>query len=419
MALVHVKYGWEPKANVRSNKQNKNEPVEQGVIRVLGGQAGTGEKKTFSDYYACASYSGKIDREAVFLTADSREIPVLEDYRYRIKAGWKYFPEMALLDRLCVKGIATDQDRQFLNRAAGKRTLNVSLEEVREVIKPLVEKHPERFLEYDSAQDSVPVLKPDSAEIEKRISSSAESHQRMLEDLNESNAVCLSPGDRVLEIGFISGGYSIFAFERIGFEACGIDNCYGGLIGQPPLPGYLQKHLNSRADLRNGDITERTSFEDDSFKLIFAVSVLEHVMDMPAAFAEFRRLLAPGGVLVQSYHPFYSENGGHALGILDSPWAHVRMNRQDYLRYVKELRPFECPQAEDWIRDALNPTPMHRMQNYLVEAGFNIRSWRAGMSRQGLGGLDNRIIAEAMSHHEGITLHDLTCNNVFFAATVD
>lgn len=79
----------------------------------------------------------------------------------------------------------------------------------------------------------------------------------------------------------------------------------------------------------------------------------------------------------------------------------------------------ECPEAENWIKDALNPTAMHLMQKYLTEAGFEIMIWRAGMSKPGLMGLDRRIIGEAMEQHEGITLHDLTCNNVFFVATAE
>ncbi len=39
------------------------------------------------------------------------------------------------------------------------------------------------------------------------------------------------------------------------------------------------------------------------------------------------------------------------------------------------------------------------------------------MSKPGFRGLEQHIISEAMKLHEGTMLHDLTCNNVFFAAT--
>jgi ubiquinone/menaquinone biosynthesis C-methylase UbiE len=39
-------------------------------------------------------------------------------------------------------------------------------------------------------------------------------------------------------------------------------------------------------------------FEDDSFDLVFGHAVLHHIPDLDAAFAEFRRVLRPGGALV-------------------------------------------------------------------------------------------------------------------------
>lgn len=393
--------------------------LKRRIKRLVSGAAENEDRRIFANYYALGGYSGNTARETTFITADGREMPVYPDYRYRIKPGWRYFPEMSLLDKLCTKGIGTDQDRDFLIEAAGNRTLTVDLATVKKTLNPLLEKHPELFINQATDEARVPVLAPGCDEIEARITSLAQAHQNLLAELKARQIYSFSPGDRMLEIGFISGGYSIFAFERLGFKAFGVDNCYGGLISQPPLPGYISEQMKSMAEFHEGDITGRTPFEDGSFKLIFSVSVLEHVQNLPAAFAEFKRLLAPGGVLVHNYHPFYSENGGHALGILDSPWAHVLLSRDDYVRYVRELRSFECPEAESWIKDALNPTPIHLMQKYLTEAGFEIKIWRAGMSKPGLKGLDRNIVAQAMARHEGITLHDLTCSNVFFAATAE
>jgi SAM-dependent methyltransferase len=391
--------------------------LKRRIKQVVCGASKAEDQRIFADYHALGSYEEPRARETAFITTDGREIPVYSDYRYRIKPGWKYFREMALLDQLCARGFGSEQDRQFLNAVAGSRTLTAELSTVRSRLNHLLIKYPELFIKQEIDNIQVPVLKPSAAEIESRVSSLAQYHRNILADLQARGIYSHSPGDRMLEIGFISGGYSIFAFERLGFKAFGVDNYYGGLTSQPPLPGYASEILGSRAGFHNGDITRRTPFEDNSFNLIFSASVLEHVQNLPAAFAELRRLLAPGGVMVHSYHPFYCENGGHALGILDSPWAHVRLNRDDYLRYVGQFRPYECPEAEHWIRDALNPTPMNMMQKCLTDAGLDIRHWKAGMSKPGLLGLEQDIIKEAMEQHEGITLHDLTCNNVFFAAT--
>lgn len=63
------------------------------------------------------------------------------------------------------------------------------------------------------------------------------------------------------------------------------------------------------------------------------------------------------------------------MGILDSPWAHVRLNQDDYLRYMDLLRPYEAKRAKKWIHKALNPIPIHLMQASLINAGFKILYW--------------------------------------------
>jgi len=41
-------------------------------------------------------------------------------------------------------------------------------------------------------------------------------------------------------------------------------------------------------------------FEDDTFDLIFSSNVLEHVEQLDVAFAEMKRVLAPGGIMIHS-----------------------------------------------------------------------------------------------------------------------
>jgi ubiquinone/menaquinone biosynthesis C-methylase UbiE len=48
---------------------------------------------------------------------------------------------------------------------------------------------------------------------------------------------------------------------------------------------------------------ERLPFADESFDLVFGHAVLHHIPDLPRAFAEFERVLAPGGTLVFAGEP--------------------------------------------------------------------------------------------------------------------
>jgi ubiquinone/menaquinone biosynthesis C-methylase UbiE len=47
----------------------------------------------------------------------------------------------------------------------------------------------------------------------------------------------------------------------------------------------------------SGDCQKRLPYEDAYFDRIIAIHVLEHLPDLPAAISEFRRLLAPDGLL--------------------------------------------------------------------------------------------------------------------------
>jgi len=67
-------------------------------------------------------------------------------------------------------------------------------------------------------------------------------------------------------------------------------------------PGMLQALSQSAAGLGLEVGTARCEasslpFDDDSFDLVFGHAVLHHLPDLEAAFAEFRRVLRPGGVI--------------------------------------------------------------------------------------------------------------------------
>lgn len=67
-----------------------------------------------------------------------------------------------------------------------------------------------------------------------------------------------------------------------------------------------QARVGQRATVLLADLAEPLGFAaDDSFDLVVCPLVLHYVEDWAAVFAEFRRVLRPGGVLVFStHHPF-------------------------------------------------------------------------------------------------------------------
>jgi ubiquinone/menaquinone biosynthesis C-methylase UbiE len=85
-----------------------------------------------------------------------------------------------------------------------------------------------------------------------------------------------------------------------------------GLIGQATCsdisPGMLEtlqenaRGLGLEVHTQVAD-AERLPFEDASFDLVLGHAVLHHIPDLPRAFAEFQRVLAPGGTVLFAGEP--------------------------------------------------------------------------------------------------------------------
>lgn len=106
----------------------------------------------------------------------------------------------------------------------------------------------------------------------------------------------LKPGERFLDIGAGWGGLLLWAAERHGVEATGITLSrnqhahVNGLIEQRGLRGRVRMLL----------LDYRALPEDEPFDKIASIGMFEHVgrARMPAYFAKIRRLLKPGGLLL-------------------------------------------------------------------------------------------------------------------------
>lgn len=74
-------------------------------------------------------------------------------------------------------------------------------------------------------------------------------------------------------------------------------------------PGMLKRLAATAAALGLEDVktvateAEQLPFEDESFDLVFGHAVLHHIPDLERAFAEFRRVLRPGGMIAFAGEP--------------------------------------------------------------------------------------------------------------------
>ena len=49
-----------------------------------------------------------------------------------------------------------------------------------------------------------------------------------------------------------------------------------------------------------------------------------------------KNLLKKDGVLLHRYGHFWSEEGAHSLGNLDSPWLHTIIKENELVRYLRK-----------------------------------------------------------------------------------
>ena len=99
------------------------------------------------------------------------------------------------------------------------------------------------------------------------------------------------PGLRLLDVGCGIGRYSEFWASR-GYGVTGLD-CEWDLIQQAQANAESRR-VSIRYELGSAD---RLPFPDQSFDVIYANSLLEHVQDWTASLNEWIRVLAPGGLL--------------------------------------------------------------------------------------------------------------------------
>ena len=365
-----------------------------------------------------AEHANYGEPEAFFETKDHRVLPIYPDYRTAVGGSLVYEP-IKNLRYLESKDLLADSERRFLHDAVGHRTLNVPLPEIEEYAKPIVERHSSLFFADSLQPGCIPTPIPSGDEIKEHIRTQYRRHRDNLSRLSDLGLYVARPGHRLLEVGHDDGGYSIFAYERLGMEVTGIANAYSGVSSLRPLAAYVKERVRSQAQFVFGDITTKTGFEEASFDVIYSYTVLEHLIDLPTALAEMCRLLKPGGIMIHLYNPWWAVNGGHTPGILDCPWGHLRIDLEDLLRYFDTVRPNEVPVARPSFLQVLNRGfPIAEVQHLLIDSGFEIRLWEEVPARhQLLADLTSDVARDCFRLNPGISMADLLSKDVFFVAS--
>ena len=94
--------------------------------------------------------------------------------------------------------------------------------------------------------------------------------------------------DRVLDLGCSDGVISEKIKNITKSKIIGVDNC----------PERYNLAIKKGIEVKEGDVKQRLLFEDNSFDLVFAGEIIEHVLSPDDVLLEIRRVLKKDGILV-------------------------------------------------------------------------------------------------------------------------
>ncbi len=103
----------------------------------------------------------------------------------------------------------------------------------------------------------------------------------------------LTTADHVLDVGCGSGGPALFLSREIGCAVTGVDINEAGIRA-----GRVQAReagVEDKVHFRHADVREPLPFSDGTFDAIVCMDVMCHLPDRRRLFAEWRRVLKPGG----------------------------------------------------------------------------------------------------------------------------
>jgi ubiquinone/menaquinone biosynthesis C-methylase UbiE len=106
----------------------------------------------------------------------------------------------------------------------------------------------------------------------------------------------LSAADHVLDVGCGSGGPALFLAREIGCHVTGIDVDEAGLRSGEKLA--RQHGLTEKVVFRHADVAQPLPFPDNQFDALVSLDALCHFPERNRPFAEWCRILRPGGRLL-------------------------------------------------------------------------------------------------------------------------
>ena len=171
----------------------------------------------------------------------------------------------------------------------------------------------------------------------------------------------LAPGSRVLDVGAGTGSYAS-ALTKRGYQVTALE---------PSSVMREQAEEDSSVSWVEGS-AESLPFADDSFDAAILILCVHHFTDLPAAFAEVRRVVPVGPVVIFTYDPAAIEN----------PWLFqyfpiFREQIQSSFPQMELIRSFirDCFAGAAWRR-LIRSSPISSSYDHDLSDGFAGAAWR-------------------------------------------
>jgi ubiquinone/menaquinone biosynthesis C-methylase UbiE len=186
----------------------------------------------------------------------------------------------------------------------------------------------------------------------------------------DSILLALHPVERVVAIDLEfaleaqdDGGERTRRLTRLVLEKAGVDGGIGATLRHRPVQFVAM------------DAT-RMDFPDASFDLVVSRAALEHIIPIEQALSEMARVVRPGGLLRHAIDPFFWLKGCHKPGLVDIPWAHARLNRDEYRRFVAETEGESKAEERSRYLEKLNQLGLGQWRTLFEASPFEILDWR-------------------------------------------
>jgi SAM-dependent methyltransferase len=197
----------------------------------------------------------------------------------------------------------------------------------------------------------------------------------------------LAPGAAVLDVG-AAQGVTVVAYRRAGFEAFGVEPWEPALaVGR-----QLARETGVAFETRPG-VAEALPYDDGSFALVHAYSVLEHVDDPLQVFREVYRVLAPGGGFYFLTSAITSPRQAEIQGFPLFPWYPLALKRA-IMTWAARERPWLVGHT---TRPAMHWFHHREVRQSLAAIGFRelVDKWTMRAASGELSGIRQLVVAAA------------------------